>query len=29
MKLVKDYFVGDPEEIRKMMEKVANQAKKK
>lgn len=29
MKLWKDYFVGDPEEIRKMMEKVANQAKKK
>jgi len=29
MKLVKDYFVGDPEEIKKLMEKVANQAKKK
>jgi 2,3-bisphosphoglycerate-dependent phosphoglycerate mutase len=29
MKLWKDYFVGDPEEIKKMMDKVANQAKKK
>jgi 2,3-bisphosphoglycerate-dependent phosphoglycerate mutase len=29
MKLMKDYFVGDPEEIKKLMEKVANQAKKK
>jgi len=29
MKLQKDYFVGDPEEIKKLMEKVANQAKKK
>ena len=27
MKLWKDYFVGDPEVIRKMMEKVASQAK--
>jgi len=29
MNLMKDYFIGDPEEIRKMMEKVASQAKKK
>lgn len=29
MKLVKDYFIGDPEEIKKLMEAVANQAKKK
>jgi 2,3-bisphosphoglycerate-dependent phosphoglycerate mutase len=29
LKLTKDYFVGDPEEIRKLMEQVANQAKKK
>jgi len=29
MKLVKDYFLGDPEEIRKLMEAVANQGKKK
>lgn len=29
MKLVKDYFVGDPEEIKKLMEAVANQGKKK
>lgn len=27
MNLVKDFFIGDPEEIRIMMEKVANQAK--
>lgn len=25
----KDYFIGDPEEIKKLMDKVANQAKKK
>ena len=29
LNLQKDYFVGDPEVIRQMMEKVANQAKKK
>lgn len=29
MKLVRDYFVGDPEEIKKLMEAVANQAKTK
>jgi len=29
MNLLKDYFIGDPEEIKKMMEQVANQAKKK
>lgn len=29
MKLVKDYFLGDPEEIKKLMEAVANQGKKK
>lgn len=29
MKLVKDYFIGDPEEIKKLMEAVANQGKKK
>lgn len=29
MKLLKDYFLGDPEEIRKLMEAVANQGKKK
>lgn len=29
LKLVKDYFLGDPEEIRKLMEAVANQGKKK
>lgn len=29
MNLIKDYFLGDPETIRLMMEKVANQAKKK
>lgn len=29
LKLQKDYFLGDPEEIRKMMEAVANQGKKK
>jgi 2,3-bisphosphoglycerate-dependent phosphoglycerate mutase len=28
MKLVKDYFIGDPEEIKKLMDQVANQAKK-
>lgn len=28
MKLVNDYFVGDPEEIKKLMEAVANQGKK-
>ena len=27
MKLVKDYFVGDPEEVKKLMEAVANQGK--
>jgi 2,3-bisphosphoglycerate-dependent phosphoglycerate mutase len=29
LNLIRDYFVGDPEEIRKLMEQVANQAKKK
>jgi len=29
MNLLKDYFLGDPEVIRKLMEEVANQAKKK
>ena len=29
MNLTNDYFLGDPEEIRKLMEAVANQAKKK
>ncbi len=29
MQLQKDYFLGDPEEIKKLMEQVANQAKKK
>jgi 2,3-bisphosphoglycerate-dependent phosphoglycerate mutase len=29
MNLRKDYFLGDPEVIRKLMEEVANQAKKK
>lgn len=29
LKLTKDYFLGDPEEIRKLMEAVANQGKKK
>ncbi len=29
MNLQKDYFIGDPEEIKKLMEQVANQAKKK
>ena len=29
MNLVKDYFLGDPEEVKKLMEQVANQAKKK
>ena len=28
MNFVKDYFIGDPEEIKKLMEQVANQAKK-
>jgi len=28
MNLLKDYFIGDPEEIKKLMEQVANQAKK-
>ena len=28
MNFVKDYFLGDPEEIKKLMEEVANQAKK-
>ena len=29
MILQKDYFLGDPEVIKKLMEEVANQAKKK
>jgi 2,3-bisphosphoglycerate-dependent phosphoglycerate mutase len=29
MNLVKDYFLGDPEEIKKLMDQVANQAKGK
>ncbi len=29
LNFVKDYFLGDPEEIKKLMEKVANQAKAK
>lgn len=29
MNFVKDYFIGDPEEVKKLMEKVANQAKGK
>jgi 2,3-bisphosphoglycerate-dependent phosphoglycerate mutase len=29
MKLVKDYFLGDPEVIKKLMDEVANQAKRK
>jgi 2,3-bisphosphoglycerate-dependent phosphoglycerate mutase len=29
LNLLKDYFVGDPEVVRQMMEKVANQTKKK
>jgi 2,3-bisphosphoglycerate-dependent phosphoglycerate mutase len=29
LKLQKDYFLGDPEKIKKLMEKVANQAKKR
>ncbi len=28
MNLVRDYFLGDPEEIKKLMEAVANQGKK-
>ena len=28
MNFVKDYFIGDPEEIKKLMDAVANQAKK-
>ena len=28
LKLVNDYFLGDPEEIKKLMEAVANQGKK-
>ncbi len=28
MNLVKDYFIGDPDEIKKLMDQVANQAKK-
>ena len=28
LQLLKDYFLGDEEEIRKMMEAVANQGKK-
>jgi 2,3-bisphosphoglycerate-dependent phosphoglycerate mutase len=28
MNLIKDYFLGDPEEIKKLMEAVANQGKK-
>ena len=29
LRLVKDYFLGDPEEIKKLMEAVANQGKEK
>jgi 2,3-bisphosphoglycerate-dependent phosphoglycerate mutase len=29
MKLQRDYFLGDPEEVKKLMEQVANQAKRK
>lgn len=29
MNFLKDYFLGDPEEVKKLMEQVANQAKKK
>lgn len=29
MNLTKDYFLGDPEEIKKLMDQVANQIKKK
>ena len=29
MNFVKDYFLGDPEEVKKLMDQVANQAKKK
>ena len=29
MKLLKDYFLGDPEVIKKLMDEVANQGKKK
>jgi 2,3-bisphosphoglycerate-dependent phosphoglycerate mutase len=28
MQIVKDYFLGDPEEVKKMMDAVANQGKK-
>jgi 2,3-bisphosphoglycerate-dependent phosphoglycerate mutase len=28
MNLIKDYFLGDPEKIQKLMEAVANQGKK-
>ncbi|MDD5696351.1 MAG: 2,3-bisphosphoglycerate-dependent phosphoglycerate mutase, partial [Bacteroidales bacterium] len=28
LRLIRDYFIGDPEEIRKKMEAVANQGKK-
>ena len=28
LNLTKDYFLGDPEEIKKLMEAVANQGKK-
>jgi 2,3-bisphosphoglycerate-dependent phosphoglycerate mutase len=28
LNVVKDYFLGDPDEIKKMMDSVANQAKK-
>ncbi len=28
MNLLKDYFIGDPEEIKKLMDQVANQGKK-
>ena len=28
MNLVNDYFLGDPEEIKKLMDAVANQGKK-
>ena len=28
MQLIKDYFLGDPEEVKKMMDAVANQGEK-